>query len=124
MIGKPTPSPYSKIHYGSKVQDTPLDDDSPAPPGSVKYAQEVTGTFSHHSRIIDYVIHEAVTSIARTQAAPTIDTMNRVEHLPQYAHSHRNHCITFVASDMIITTHTDALYQSIPFSRSKLGGAN
>jgi hypothetical protein len=124
MIGKSTPSPYSKVHYGSKVQDAPFDDDSPAPPGSAHYVQEVTGTFGHHSRVIDYALHEAVTSIARTQAAPTMETMNRVEHLLQYAHSHRNHCITFVASDMIITTHTDASYQSIPLSRSKLGGVH
>ena len=124
MTGKSTPSPYTKIHYGSKVQDAPLDDDSPAPPGSAQYVQEVTGTLGHHSRVIDYALHEAVTAIARTQAAPTMDTMNRVEHLLQYAHSHRNHSITFVASEMIIAMHTDASYQSIPFSRSKLGGVH
>jgi hypothetical protein len=124
MTGKSTPSPYSKFHYGSKVQDAPIDDDSPAPPGSAQYVQEVTGTLGHHSRVIDYALHEAVTSIARTQAAPTLDTMNRVEHLLQYAHSHRNHCITFQASDMIVTTHSDASYQSVPLSRSKLGGAH
>lgn len=122
MKGKSTPSPYTQIHYGSKVVEAPIDDDSPAPPGSALYVQEVTGTLGHHSRVIDYALLEAVTSIARTQAAPTVDTMNRVEHLLQYAFSHQNHAITFVASEMIVTTHTDASYQSIPFSRSKLGG--
>jgi len=73
MTGKSTPSPYSKNHDGSKVQDAPLDDDSPAPPGSAEYFQVVTRTFGHHSRDVDYALHEAVTSIAHTQAAPTIN---------------------------------------------------
>ena len=124
MKGKSTPSPYAQIHYGSKVLDAPIDDDAPAPPGSALYVQEVTGTLGHHSRVIDYALLEAVTSIARTQASPTVDTMNRVEHLLQYVFSHQNHGITFVASDMIVTAHTDASYQSIPFSRSKLGGVH
>ena len=124
MKGKSTPSPYAQIHYGSKVLDAPFDDDAPAPPGSALYVQEVTGTFGHHSRVIDYALLEAVTAIARTQAAPTVDTMKRVDHLLQYAFSHQNNTITFVASEMIVTTHTDASYQSIPFSRSKLGGVH
>ena len=114
MKGKSTPSPYAQIHYGSKVLDAPFDDDAPAPPGSALYVQEVTGTFGHHSRVIDYALLEAVTAIVRTQAAPTVDTMKRVDHLLQYAFSHQNSTITFVASEMIVTTHTDASYQSIP----------
>jgi hypothetical protein len=65
---------------------------------------------------------EAVTSIARTQAAPTVDTIKRVNHLLNYAASHPANCIIYDASDMILTAQSDASFQSIPGARSKAGG--
>jgi hypothetical protein len=122
MRGRTTPSPYTQPVYGLRTQHGAFDDSKPAPPETIKFVQEVTGLFNHYSRVIDYTMAEAVTAIARTQAAPTEDTLQRVNHLLQYAASHPYHCIIFEASDMILTAQSDASYQSIPGSRSKAGG--
>ncbi len=122
MRGRTTPSPYTQPVYGLRTQHGAFDDSKPAPPETIKFVQEVTGLFNHYSRVIDYTMAEAVTAIARTQAAPTEDTLKRVHHLLNYAASHPYHCIIFEASDMILTAQSDASYQSIPGSRSKAGG--
>ena len=122
LRGRSTPSPYSQPVYGKHNQTGPFDDSSPAPPETVKFVQEVTGLFNHYSRVIDYTMAEAVTSIARTQAAPTEDTLKRVNHLLNYAASNPDNCIVYEASDMILTAQSDASFQSIPGSRSKAGG--
>jgi hypothetical protein len=59
-----------------------------------------------------------------TQAQPTADTMTRIEHILDYIERYPANGIIFEASDMILTTHADASYQSLPGSRSKLGGAH
>ena len=122
MRGTSTPSPYTQPVYGNRSQTGPFDDSAPAPPETIKFVQEVTGLFNHYSRVIDYTMAEAVTSIARTQAAPTTDTIKRVNHLLNYAASHPANCIIYEASDMILTAQSDASFQSIPGSRSKAGG--
>jgi hypothetical protein len=122
LRGSSTPSPYTQPVYGKRTQTGPFDEASPAPPETIKFVQEVTGLFNHYSRVIDYTMAEAVTSIARTQAAPTTDTIKRVNHLLNYAASHPNHCIIYEASDMILAAMSDASFQSIPGSRSKAGG--
>ena len=122
MRGASTPSPYTQPVYGKRTQTGPFDEFSPAPPETIKFVQEVTGLFNHYSRVIDYTMAEAVTSIARTQAAPTTDTIKRVNHLLNYAASHPCNCIIYEASDMILAAQSDASFQSIPGSRSKAGG--
>jgi len=64
-----------------RTQHGALDDCKLAPPETIKFVQEVTGLFNHYSRVIDYTMAEAVTAIARSQAAPIEDTLKRVHHL-------------------------------------------
>lgn len=66
---------------------------------------------------------EAVGTIAMTQSNPTESTMQKADHLLQYASRFPNNGIIFEASDMRLTAQADASYQSVPGSRSKLGGA-
>ena len=122
LRGRKTPSPYTQPVYGKHPQMSVFDESAPAPPETIKFVQEVTGLFSHYSRVIDYTMAEAVTTIATTQAAPTEDTMKKVSHLLNYAASHPNNCIIYEASDMILTAQSDASHQSVKNSRSKAGG--
>ena len=62
--------------------------------------------------------------MAMTQADPTVDSMSRLEHMLDYIQRYPDNGIIFEASDMILTAHADASYQSLPGSRSKLGGAH
>jgi len=124
LRGNKTPSPYDKPVYGQKhPQMSVFDESDPAPPETVQFVQEVTGLFGHYSRVIDYTMAEAVTTIAQSQAAPTADTMKKVSHLLNYAASHPHNCIIYEGSDMVLTAHSDASHQSVKNSRSKAGGA-
>ena len=122
LRGRKTPSPYVQPVYGKHPQMSIFDETAPAPPETIKFVQEVTGLFSHYSRVIDYSMAEAVTTIATTQSAPTEDTIKKVQHLLNYAASHQNNCIIYEASDMILTAQSDASHQSVKNSRSKAGG--
>jgi hypothetical protein len=122
--GKETPTPYTDPVYGTKVQMAPFDDSPIAPEASIKRAQEINGVLSHYARVVDYSLLEGVTRLAMTQAQPTADTMMRIEHILDYLERYPQNGIIFEASDMILTSHADASYQSLPGSRSKLGGVH
>jgi hypothetical protein len=122
--GRETPTPYTDPAYGTRVQMAPFDDSPLAPAASIKRAQEINGVLSHYARVVDYSLLEGVTRLAMTQAQPTADTMTRIEHILDYTERYPANGIIFEASDMILTTHADASYQSLPGSRSKLGGAH
>ena len=122
--GKETPTPYTDPVYGTKVQMAPFDDSPIAPEASIKRAQEINGVLSHYARVVDYSLLEGVTRLAMTQAQPTADTMTRIEHILDYLERYPQNGIIFEASDMILTSHADASYQSLPGSRSKLGGVH
>ena len=120
--GRETPSPYTEPVYGARVQTAPFEDSPAAPPGSAKRIQQITGTLSHYSRVIDPTMQEAVATLAMSQANPTVDTMLRADHLLDYAARFPNNAIVYEASDMILTSSSDASYQSLKNSRSKAGG--
>ena len=122
--GRETPTPYTDPVYGTRVQMAPFDDSPLAPKASIQRAQEVNGVLSHYARVVDYSLLEGVTRLAMTQAHPTADTMTRIEHILDYTERYPENGIIFEASDMILTSHADASYQSLPGSRSKLGGAH
>jgi hypothetical protein len=122
--GRETPTPYTDPTYGKRVQMAPFDDSPLAPAASIQRAQEINGVLSHYARVVDYSLLEGVTRLAMTQAQPTVDTMTRIEHILDYTERYPENGIIFEASDMILTSHADASYQSLPGSRSKLGGAH
>ena len=122
--GRETPTPYTDPVYGTRIQMAPFDDSPLAPKTSIQRAQEVNGVLSHYARVVDYSLLEGVTRLAMTQAQPTADTMTRIEHILDYTERYPENGIIFEASDMILTSHADASYQSLPGSRSKLGGAH
>jgi hypothetical protein len=90
-------------------------------PSSKQFVQEVCGTFSHYSRVIDYSMATAVGNISRSQASPTTDTLDEVEHLLGYARKHPCNKIVFEASDMQLRVMYDASFQSLPDGRSRVG---
>ena len=122
--GRETPTPYTEPTYGKQTQMAPFDDSPLAPAAAIQRAQEINGVLSHYARVIDYSLLEGVTRLAMTQAQPTADTMTRIEHILDYTERYPENGIIFEASDMILTAHADASYQSLPGSRSKLGGAH
>ena len=61
-------------------------------------------------------------SIASQQENPTERTMQKAKQLLDYAVTHPDAIITYRASDMVITGHSDASYLSESGSWSRAGG--
>jgi hypothetical protein len=64
----------------------------------------------------------ALNAIATQQASPTQKTMDRVRQLMDYAASQEEAILTYYASDMVLTIHSDAGYLNESKSRSRAGG--
>ena len=64
----------------------------------------------------------ALLEIASQQAAPTENTMKRVNHFLDYMWTHPDAIIWYRASDMILNVHSDASYLSAPKACSCAGG--
>ena len=63
-----------------------------------------------------------LSSIASSQAAPTKETMTKINQFLDYAASHPDAILTYRASDMVLARHSDASYLSEPKARSRAGG--
>ena len=116
LRGTPTSSRYQPNSKPGSILPQP----DPAPE-SKQFVQEVCGTFSHYSRVIDYSMVTAVGNISRSQANPTTETLEQVDRLLGYARKHPSNKIIFEASDMQLRVMYDASYQSLPDGRSRVG---
>ena len=86
------------------------------------YVQAVTGTLLYYARAVDSTILTALNTIATQQAAPTESTLEEVKQLLDYCASQEEAIVTYNASDMILSVHSDASYLSERKSRSRAGG--
>ena len=86
------------------------------------FIQEVTGTFLFYARAVDPTMLVALSSIASEQSAPTTETMEKAHYFLDYAASHPDAVLTYKASDMVLSVHSDASYLSAPKARSRAGG--
>ena len=64
----------------------------------------------------------ALSELASEQASPTQKTMEKVMSFLDYAASQEEAVITYHASDMVLSCHSDASYLSEPGARSRAGG--
>ena len=76
----------------------------------------------YHARTVDPTMLVALSAIAADQAAPTKNTIEKVEQLLDYAVSQEDVVIIYHASDMVLAIHSDASYLSEPKARSRAGG--
>ena len=87
-----------------------------------KFVQQVTGTFLYYARAVDPTMLVTLSAIASCQSAPTENTMEKALFFLDYAASHTDAILTYVASDMILNIHSDASYLTEPKARSRAGG--
>ena len=109
--------------FGAKVQYAPAKDNSPPlSKEDTKFIQQVTGTFLYYARAVDPTMLVALSAIAAGQAAPTARTMEKCLYFLDYAATHPDAILTYSASDMILSVHSDASYLTEPKARSRAGG--
>jgi hypothetical protein len=121
---KPQHCPYSPnpIKYGKDNQSPSPLDKSPRLDKAKKHIQQIVGSFLYFAQAVDPTILLALSEIASQQAAPTENTMKRVNHFLDYMWTHPDAIIWYCASDMILNYHSDASYLSTPKSHSRAGG--
>jgi hypothetical protein len=118
-----SPYPHTRPNYGAKVQYSPNADTSPPlDKQDAKFIQAVTGTFLYYARAVDPTLLTSLSAIAATQSKPTKNTMKNVRQFLDYVASQEDAVITYRASDMILSIHSDAGYCNEPNSRSRAGG--
>jgi hypothetical protein len=99
------------------------DDDSPLlAADGITRVRQVVGTFLFYARAVDSTMLVALGSIAAQQSAPTTDTEKDVTKFLDYAYTHPDTIIRYVASDMVLHCHSDASYLSERRARSRCGG--
>jgi hypothetical protein len=117
------PHSWTKPTYGAKVQYADDPDDAPRLPApTVTFVQQVVGTLLYYSLAVDPTMLVALGSIAAAQSTATAATYAATVWLLNYAASHPDATIRYVASDMILHIHSDASYLSEKKARSRAGG--
>jgi hypothetical protein len=125
----PPPVRQDQLHphiaklYGAKVQHAnPINDSPPLDKAGKKFIQEVTGVFLFLARAVDSTMLTPLSALASEQAIPTEKTMQNCLQFLDYAASKEEAIVTYRASDMKLTIHSNASYLSEPKAHSRAGG--
>jgi hypothetical protein len=117
------PYPHVKPTYGTKAQYTKdVDSSPPLNKQGTKFVQEVIGMLLYYARCFDNTMLPALGFIATQQANPMQNTKKMVHQLLDYAATHPDAIITYRASNVVLTGHSDASYLLETNARSRAGG--
>ncbi|KAL7488941.1 hypothetical protein ACHAW6_014541, partial [Cyclotella cf. meneghiniana] len=117
------PFPHTPIIYGAKQQFAKEDSKAPlVSEQDKKFIQKVCGKFLFLGRAVDSTLLTPISALASQSAQPTTDTMKQTQQLLDYLATQDEAVLTYSASKMILTVHSDASYLSEPKARSRAGG--
>jgi hypothetical protein len=118
-----SPHAWQKPNYGAKTQHAPPEDTTALlDAADIQHVQEALGTFLFYARAVDSVMLVALNTLASQQSKGTRATLLALTQLLNYAATHPDACVLFVASDMCLHTSSDASYLSVPKARSRAAG--
>jgi hypothetical protein len=107
------PHAWTAPSYGSKVQLTPLADNSkPLNAGGLTRIQRIIGTLLFYGRAIDSTLLVALGTLSAAQSKGTAATAQAITQLLNYCATHPDATIRFIASDMHLHIHSEASYLS------------
>eukprot|EP00804_Cyclotella_cryptica_P015402 CCRYP_008024-RA/>CCRYP_008024-RA protein AED:0.10 eAED:0.10 QI:0/-1/0/1/-1/1/1/0/936 len=117
------PFPHAPIVYGAKQQFAKSASTAPLVSEQDKnFIQRVCGKFLFLGRAVDSTLLTPLSALASQSAQPTTDTMKQTQQLLDYLGTQDEAVLTYSASKMILTVHSDASYLSEPKARSRAGG--
>jgi hypothetical protein len=118
-----SPHPHKITQYGAKMQCADNEDESPPlNKEETQYVQAVAATLLYYGRAVDSTILISLSSLTTEQAKLTQKTMETVKQLLDYCVTQEEAIITYSASKMILTVHSDAGYLNEKKAHSKAGG--
>ena len=118
------PHPYVKPVYGKATQMGP---DPPPLHSEITdkentRIQRVIGKLLYYARAVDPLMLPACNAIAVARTYGMKVTLDATIHLLDYATTYPNAILTYHASDMVLSIHSDASYLTAPKARSRAGG--
>ena len=124
MPKKPQHQPHKHVvpTYGQTIQYAQVDDSPSIDKASKTFIQQVSGTFLYYARAVDPTMLVTLSALASAQANPTEETMEKCKTFLNYAATHPDAIVTYRASNMILSIHSDASYLTEPQARSRVGG--
>jgi hypothetical protein len=121
---KPQHSPYkhAPIIYGAKVQYATGPDDSPAlDKDGISRVQAIVGALLYYARAVDNKLLVALSELGQQQASATEATNDAIDQLLDFVATYPADGITYRASDMVLSAHSDAAYLNVSKARSRAG---
>ena len=116
------PAKAKPIQYGAKIQTNTVDNSKPLCEKGIKRIQKAVGTFIWYGNATDPTMARTLSSIANRQDKATEQLKAETEWFLDYCHTHPDARVRFVASDMILTLHSDCSFNSEPGSKSRAAG--
>jgi hypothetical protein len=116
------PYPHTTPTYGTTIQYAKTVDTSPAATKAEEKVIWQIGVLLYYCRAVDSTIITGLSSLAATQAKPTVQTLFLINWLLDYVATNPDAILTYKKSDMVLAVHSNALYLSEPAARSQAGG--
>ena len=116
------PHQHKPIKYGAREQTAPINMSRPLSPATIKQIHQIVSTLLYYSCAVDPTMAVPLSSIVAWQTTGTEDVLSAYCQLLDYATTHQNATIQFLASDMILAVHSDASYPSKFGGKSRAGG--
>jgi hypothetical protein len=111
---KPLHAPYkaAPIQFGAQVQTVMTDTTAPLSKECIKRVQDIAGTLLYYGCAVGPTILQVISAITSHQAQGTEAMADACHQLLDYVATHPNAGIRYLASNMILTIHTNASYIS------------
>eukprot|EP00957_Ditylum_brightwellii_P096198 7328406-Ditylum_brightwellii.AAC.1 len=121
---RPQHSPYkhTPIQYRKKVQYTDIDISKPLNKEQIKKIQQSVSLILYYTRAVDSTLSASLSTIATEQAAGTVETKQACWQMLNYCYTHPDATLRFLASNMILTLHSNVSYLSEKKSHSRAAG--
>ena len=118
-----SPHPYTAPRYGKHQQMVDNPTIRPLTPANRKIIERFVGLFQYYGRTLDGTMLASISSIATNMTtAQQKDLDFRIKQFLNYAATHPDAKIRFIASEMHLWIHSDASYLTEPKARSRAGG--
>ena len=113
-----SPHKHTPIFYGAQKQLTVTDTSKNPNEEEIKQVQNIVGTLIYYSRCVDSNLAADLSSIALEQANGMEEKMQACKQLLDYVACCDNTALWLMASDMILSVHSNASYLSEKKARS------
>ena len=120
---KPQHSPYghAPIVYGAKIQYATGPDDTPLDASGILRVQSIVGALLNYARAVDNKLLVAMSALGQQQATATKATNDVINQILDYVATYPSDGITFCASNMVLSAHSDTALSNVSKARSHAG---